>query len=100
MEKREKNFLIVSIITNILISTMVIIACIMMYTGFKFMSGFDISLEVSKSGMLRLFTVDSNILMGIIAIALGMFAGDNPIFLAILIGVVLVIEGVAFLLND
>lgn len=55
---------------------------------------------LTKTGRMTNFSSILFILMGIIAIALGMFAGDNPIFLAILIGVVLVIEGVAFLLND
>lgn len=55
---------------------------------------------LTKTGRMTNFSSILFILMGIIAIALGMFSGDNPIFLAILIGVVLVIEGVAFLLND
>ena len=55
---------------------------------------------LTKTGRMTNFSSILFILMGVVAIALGMFAGDNPIFLAILIGVVLVIEGVAFLLSD
>ena len=44
-----------------------VIACIIMFTGFKFMDGEHI-LESTKIGMFRFFTVDSNIFMGIVAL--------------------------------
>ena len=39
----------------------------MMFTGFKFMHGYDIALEVTKLEMLKFFTVQSNIFVGIIS---------------------------------
>ena len=55
---------------------------------------------VSKTGKISNFTSILVLLMGIVAIALAIFAGNNPIYLAIIIGVVLIIEGIAFLLDD
>ena len=63
--KNKKIF--VSFVLNIIIVLMVIFACIIMFTGIKFMHGHEIALEVSKIGMFKFFTVDSNILMGIVA---------------------------------
>ena len=40
------------------------------------------------------------ILMGIVAIALGIFAIDQPIYIAIVIGIVLIIEGISLLIRD
>ena len=68
MDKRKKLQLKIAILINIFISIMTIVACIMMYTGYKFMPGYDFALEVAKTGMFRLFTVDSNILMGIVSL--------------------------------
>ena len=56
----------VSLILNLIIIALVLVASIMMFTGFKFMDG-DIMLETSKIGMFKFFTVDSNILMAIVA---------------------------------
>lgn len=61
---------------------------------------FGISGLLSKSTRITTFTSVLVLLMGIVAIALAVFAGNNPIFLSIVIGVVLVIEGIAYLLED
>lgn len=57
----------VSLILNILIVLLVILATIFMFTGFKFMPGGSL-LEVSKVEMFKFYTVDSNILMGIVSL--------------------------------
>ena len=64
----NKNLIKISFVLNIIIASMVIFACIVMFTGIKFMSGQDLALEVSKLEMFKFFTVDSNILMGIVAL--------------------------------
>jgi uncharacterized membrane protein len=38
--------------------------------------------------------------MGLLAIALAIFAMSEPIYIAIIIGIVLIIEGIALLLSD
>ena len=58
----------ISLVLNILIVIFTIFATIAMFTGFKFMHGHDVVLQSTKLGMLRFFTVQSNILMGIIAL--------------------------------
>ncbi|WP_406534256.1 DUF308 domain-containing protein [Methanobrevibacter sp.] len=55
---------------------------------------------LSKTGKISNFTSILILLMGIVAIALAIFAGNNPLYLAIIIGIVLIIEGVAYLLDD
>lgn len=67
MDKKEKRNLKIAIVINIIIGAFTIIASIIMFTGFEFMSGEKI-LETSKIGMFKFFTVDSNILMGIVAL--------------------------------
>lgn len=57
----------VSLILNIIIVLLVILATIFMFTGFKFMPGGSL-LEVSKVEMFKFYTVDSNILMGIVSL--------------------------------
>lgn len=64
MKKKIK----ISLIINIIIVVLTIISSIMMFTGFKFMKDTLQVLETSKIGMLKFFTVDSNILMGLIAL--------------------------------
>ena len=59
---------VISFALNILIVLMVIFACIVMFTGIKFMHGPEIALEISRAEMFKFFTVDSNILMGIAAL--------------------------------
>ena len=58
----------VSLILNLIIIALVLVASIMMFTGFKFMHGTEIVLESTKLGMLRFFTVESNIFVGIISL--------------------------------
>ena len=65
--KNNKIDLKISLTFNILIFSLTVIASIMMFTGFKFMEAEPL-LESTKIGMLRFFTVDSNLLMGIIAL--------------------------------
>lgn len=62
----------ISLVLNILIVIFTIFATTAMFTGFKFMHEHDVVLQSTKLGMLRFFTVQSNILMGIIAL---FFAG-------------------------
>lgn len=58
----------ISLCINILITLLTIIASIIMFTGFKFMHGHDILLESTKIGMLKFFTVESNIFIGIVSL--------------------------------
>lgn len=55
-----------SLISNTIIVLMVVMATIMMFTGFSFM-GESVVLSSSKLSMFKYFTVDSNLLMGIIS---------------------------------
>lgn len=70
MEKNNINIrrIKVSLVINIMIFIITIIASIIMFTGFKFMHGYDISLQSTKIGMFKFFTVESNILIGIVAL--------------------------------
>ena len=58
----------VSIIINIIIVIMTIFAAVAMYTGFKFMPGKDLILEATKTDMLKYFTVQSNLFVGIVSL--------------------------------
>lgn len=66
----EENFnkIKISMILNYIIFVFMIIASIVMFTGIKFMHGTESVLESTTLGMFRFFTVDSNILMGIISL--------------------------------
>ena len=57
----------ISLVLNILIVLFVIIGCFFMFTGIKFMKE-TMLLSSTKIGMLRFYTVDSNILMGLTSI--------------------------------
>lgn len=57
----------ISLIINIVIVFLVIIASIFMFTGFKFMSD-ETLLEASNIEMFKFYTVDSNFLMGIVSL--------------------------------
>lgn len=57
----------VSLIINIVIAILTVMASIMMFTGFKIMPDAEVVLEETKLGMLKFFTVESNMLMGIVA---------------------------------
>ena len=54
------------------------------------------------SNMTRVSTFSSVLvlLMGILAIALAIFAINQPVYIAILIGIVLIIEGAALLISN
>lgn len=58
----------ISLVLNIIIFIFVLFASIMMFTGLKFMHKYDIVLESTRLGMLRFFTVQSNLFMGIISL--------------------------------
>lgn len=58
----------ISLVINIIIFILTVIASIIMFTGFKFMHGLEPELETTTLGMFKFFTVDSNILMGIAAL--------------------------------
>ena len=57
----------ISLIINIIIVLFTVSSAIMMFTGFKFMHGIDI-LSVSHIEMFKFYTVDSNLLMGLVSL--------------------------------
>ncbi len=65
----------IDLVLNLVICGLVIMATIFMMTGFKFM-GDDIELTATKVEVFKFFTVDSNILMGIMAIVFAKFEID------------------------
>ena len=67
MENKKINIKI-SLVLNIIIAIMTLFAASVMFTGFKFMNGYEPVLESTKLGMLRFFTVQSNLFMGIVAV--------------------------------
>ncbi len=58
----------ISLVLNIIISILVLFSTIAMFTGYRFMNGQEAILESTKLGMLRFFTVQSNLFMGIISL--------------------------------
>lgn len=64
------------------------------------MIAFGITGLLSKMNRISTFTSVLILLMGIVAIALAVFALNQSIYIAIIIGVVLIIEGLNFLLDD
>ncbi|MBR2289075.1 MAG: hypothetical protein IJ867_00210 [Clostridia bacterium] len=58
----------ISLIINVMIVVFTVIASIMMFTGFKFTPEAESELESTKLSMLKFFTVESNLLMGIVAL--------------------------------
>ena len=66
--KIELKKMKISLIINIMIFILTLIASIIMFTGFKFMHGYDVVLQSTKIGMLRFFTVESNMFMGIVSL--------------------------------
>ena len=58
----------IAMILNYIIFVFTVFASIVMFSGIKFMNGIEPVLESSALGMFRFFTVDSNILMGIVAL--------------------------------
>lgn len=64
------------------------------------MIAFGITGLLSKMNRISLFTSVLVLLMGIVVIALAVFALNQPIYISIIIGIVLIIEGLNFLLDD
>lgn len=62
----------VSLILNVLIVILVITFSIFMFTGFQFMKA-EVLLESTGIGILKFYTVDSNILLGITSFVLALF---------------------------
>ena len=62
----------VSLILNIIIFILVTFSCISMFLGLRFMNGSKL-LESSNFVMFKYFTVDSNILAGIVALILAVY---------------------------
>ena len=63
-----KKALKISFVLNIIIFAFVIIASVFMFTGFRFMKTNSPILTKSNIEMFKFFTVDSNLLMGIISL--------------------------------
>ena len=63
-----KNKKMISSFIDLLIFIFVAGSCVMMFTGFSFMKGPDVSLETTGIWFLKYFTVESNIFMGIMAL--------------------------------
>ena len=61
---------------------------------------FGITGALSKMSRVSAFTSILVLLMGIISIALAIFALNEPIYIAMIIGAVLIIEGVTLILSD
>lgn len=70
MKKKNR---IISIILNFSIVIMVIAAAVVMFTGFKFMHGPEVILDRSNVEMFEFFTVDSNLLMAIVALIFAIY---------------------------
>ena len=58
----------IAFVLNTIIALLTLIATIIMFTGFSFMKNYDLGLEATKISMLKFFTVQSNILMGLVAL--------------------------------
>lgn len=65
--KNDLTKIKISLIINILITSLTLMSSIFMFTGFKFMNGPEPSLDSAKIGMLKYFTVQSNLFMGIVS---------------------------------
>ncbi len=61
---------------------------------------FGISGLISRMGPISTFTSILVLIMGVIAIALAAFSINQPVYIAIIIGIVLIIEGVALILSN
>ena len=66
MKNKDKTK--IAFILNIIIVILTIVAFIIMFTNFKFMSGKETTIASSPIGRFRFFTIDSNLLMGIVAL--------------------------------
>ena len=61
---------------------------------------FGISGLISRMGSISTFTSILVLIMGVIAIAVAAFSINQPVYIAIIIGIVLIIEGVALILSN
>ena len=61
---------------------------------------FGISGLISRMGPISTFTSILVLIMGVIAIAFAAFSINQPVYIAIIIGIVLIIEGVALILSN
>ena len=66
--KLKEERIIVSLSINIMIVVLTIIASVMTFVGYHFMTGSVTELEASRFGMFYFFTIQSNIFMGIVAL--------------------------------
>lgn len=71
-ENDNQRSIKIAFLMNILVVIMTMIASIIMFTGFKFMHSSETVLESTRIGMLRFFTVESNLLMGIVSLLFAM----------------------------
>ena len=69
----NKKYIKISLILNIFIFLMVLVATIVMFTGFKFMHGPEVTLDCSNIEMFKFFTVDSNIFMAMVALIFSIY---------------------------
>ena len=75
----------IAFIINLIISALVLIGCIFMYAGITFMPAKTL-LETKGIEMFKFFTVDSNILIGVISLIIAIYEYRLMfIFLAIVI---------------
>ena len=58
----------ISTVLNLVIFILMVFGAIVMFTGFKFMHGEEVALETTKLGILKFFTFQSNVFMGIVAL--------------------------------
>lgn len=111
MEPRMHYFKITSIIIGIIsillgllfifyINAISFIVAYVFYIVGFIMIVFGITGLMAKVDKVSKFTSILVLLMGILTIAIGVFAGNNPMYLTIIIGIVLLLEGVAYLLED
>lgn len=63
----NKKYIKISIVLNLIIVILTLFALITMFFGIRYM-GDDIPLDTSGIGMFRLYTVDSNLFMGIVSL--------------------------------
>lgn len=60
---------------------------------------FGVTGLISKKNRVSTFTSILVLIMGIIAIALAIFTNNQPIYIAVIIGLVLIIEGISMSLD-
>lgn len=61
----NKEDLKTSLILNFIILLFTVFASVVMFTGYRFMHGYEIILESTRLGMFKFFTIQSNLLAGI-----------------------------------